>query len=139
MGPMGVDRAYLKARVREARDAMRNLIRLSSKPFESLSLDEIYSMRYQIIVLAEAIGSICIHIALEDLNYEPSSLSDCVSYLSQAGLLDCAEDIISMFKLRNLLVHRYWVIDDRKVMSSVRENFKCVERFLKWVEERYGL
>lgn len=44
-----------------------------------------------------------------------------------------------MFKLRNLLVHRYWVIDDRKVMSSVRENFKCVERFLKWVEERYGL
>lgn len=79
---MGVDRAYLKARVREARDAMRNLIRLSSKPFESLSLDEIYSMRYQIIVLAEAIGSICIHIALEDLNYEPSSLSDCVSYLS---------------------------------------------------------
>ena len=88
-------------------------------------------MRYQIIVLAEAIGSICIHIALEDLNYEPSSLSDCVSYLSQTGLLDCAEDIISMFKLRNLLVHRYWVIDDRKVVSSVRENFKCVNEVLE--------
>ena len=136
---MGVDRAYLRARIREARDAMRNLIRLTSKPFESLSPDERYSMRYHVIVLAEAVGSICVHIALEDLNYEPTSFSDCVSYLSQAGLLDCAEDIISMFKLRNLLVHRYWVIDDRRVISSVREDFKCVEDFFRRVEERYGL
>ena len=136
---MGVDRAYLRARIREARDAMENLNRLASKPFDTLSPDEKYSMRYQVIVLAEAIGSICVHIALEDLNYEPSSFSDCVSYLSRIGLLDCAEDLIGILRLRNLLVHRYWVIDDRRVISSVREDFKCVEDFFRRVEERYGL
>jgi len=38
-----------------------------------------------------------------------------------------------------LLVHRYWVVDDFRVYSSVRENFKCVEEFSNTVKERYGL
>ncbi|MBE0517485.1 MAG: DUF86 domain-containing protein [Methanophagales archaeon] len=28
--------------------------------------------------------------------------------------------------MRNLLVHRYWEVDDFKVYSSVKENFRCV-------------
>ncbi len=38
-----------------------------------------------------------------------------------------------------MLVHRYWVVDDFRVYSAVKENFKCVEEFAKSVEDRYVL
>ena len=136
---MGVDPDYLRSRIREAREAMRHLLRLTSRPFEALSLDEKCSMRYHIVVLAEAIGSICIHICLRELNYEPESYPDCLSYLGDAGLISCVGNLIGIVRLRNLLVHKYWVVDDQRVYISVRENFKCVLEFLRMVEDRYGL
>jgi uncharacterized protein YutE (UPF0331/DUF86 family) len=33
--------------------------------------------------------------------------------------------------LRNLLVHRYWVINDENIYESIKGDFKCVEEFLK--------
>jgi len=41
--------------------------------------------------------------------------------------------------LRNILVHRYWTVDDVKVYDFVKGNFKCVEQLIKGVEERYGI
>jgi Protein of unknown function DUF86. len=35
---------------------------------------------------------------------------------------------VALIRLRNLLVHRYWVIDDERVYWSVRNNFKCILR-----------
>ena len=70
-------------------EAVKELERLTSKPFDELSFDERHSMRYPIIVLAEAIGSICIHLSLEDLGYEPESYSDCLAYLRQRNSRMC--------------------------------------------------
>ncbi|MCD6443554.1 DUF86 domain-containing protein [Candidatus Bathyarchaeota archaeon] len=39
--------------------------------------------------------------------------------------------------LRNLLVHRYWTIDDGKVYENIKSDFKCVEELLKKVEEEF--
>ena len=108
---------------------MAELERITSKRFEELSIDERYSMRYQIIVLAEAIGSLCLHISIEELGCEPDSYSDCLSRLRDAGIIDCAEDLVKIIRMRNLLVHRYWNVDDSMVYSSVRGNFECVNRF----------
>ena len=137
MSPSSIDSAYLKVRVKEVVEAVKELERLTSHSFDAFSFDERHSMRYQIIVLAEAIGSICIHISLEDLGYEPESYSDCIAYLRDKGIVGCAEELIKIVRMRNLLVHRYWDIDDLRVYSSVKENFKCVGEFLKTVEEQY--
>lgn len=136
---MSIDSEYLKGRVKEVVEAVKELKRLTAQRFEVLSFDERHSMRYQIIVLAEAIGNICIHISLEDLGYEPESYSDCLTYLRDKRVIRSGEDLIKIIKMRNLLVHRYWEVDDFKVHSSVKENFRCVEEFLKTVEDRYGL
>lgn len=139
MSSSSIDSDYLKVRVKEAIEAVKELERLTSKPFNELSFDERHSMRYQIIVLAEAIGSICIHISMEDLGYEPESYSDCIAYLRDKEIVGCAEELIKIIRMRNLLVHRYWVVDDFRVYSSAKENFKCVDEFSKSVEGRYGL
>jgi len=81
-------------------EAVKELKRLNAQRFEELSFDERHSMRYQIIVLAEAIGNICIHISLEDLGYEPESYSDCLTYLRDKSDIRSGEDLIKRYGLR---------------------------------------
>ena len=42
-------------------------------------------------------------------------------------------DIVSLFKLRNLLVHRYWIIDDEKIYHNVKRDFKNILDFIERV------
>ena len=108
---------------------MAELERITSKQFEELSIDERYSMRYQIIVLAEAIGSLCLHISIEELGYEPDSYSDCLSRLKDAGIIDCAEDLVKIIRMRNLLVHRYWNVDDSMVTAPLEATLSVLTDF----------
>ena len=134
-----IDKNFLKKRMQDVEQAMKNLERIASKPYEELSLDEKFSMRYHVIVLAEAIGSICLHIAIEDFGYRAESYGDCLKYLGERKLIRCVEDLTAIMRMRNLLVHRYWLADDSIIYTSIRKNFGCVSEFLRVVGERYGI
>lgn len=134
-----VDAEYLKGQIRDIRETILELRRLTSKPYGQMSSDERYSMRYQIVVLVEALGSLCLHIAAEDFKCEPESYSECFDLLEKRGLVSCAEDLIKLSRLRNLVVHRYWVIDDSKVYDSIRGNFICVQELVEGVSRKYGI
>ncbi|MGC8832226.1 MAG: DUF86 domain-containing protein [Thermoproteota archaeon] len=136
---MVVNKAYLKGRINEARECIKEIERIVSKPYVNLTSDEKYSLRYQIIVLVEAIGSACLHITMEDLNHESESYRDCIRYLEKSGIATRVEDIVKVIGLRNLLIHRYWVIDDLKIYESAKKDFQRIEDFLRAVESRYEL
>ena len=134
-----VNLTYLKDRIAEVRQVINELKKLSSNPYEELTVDEKNSIRYQIIVLAEAIGSICLHIAIEDLGYEPKSYTECFAYMGSKNIVKYVDELIKIVRLRNLLVHKYWIIDDLKVYTSIKRNFDCIEELLKAVENKYGI
>jgi len=136
---MAVDTEYLKGRIIEVEEVVREIERLGLKPYSSLSSDEKYSLRYHVVVLVEALGSICLHICIEVFGREPRSYPESFKLLEQKGLTDCSEDLVKMARLRNILVHRYWSIDDAKVYDSVKRNFKCVKQLIKSVEKKYGI
>ena len=136
---MGVDAGYLKQRMTEVLEAISELKRLTSKPYSKLRSDERYSIRYHVIVLAESVGSMCVHVATEDLRREPLSYSECFKMLEDEGVFDCAKDLIETMRLRNLLVHRYWTIDDAQVYDSIKKNFECVHKFLRSMKGKYGI
>jgi uncharacterized protein YutE (UPF0331/DUF86 family) len=137
---MPVDVSQLKQRIAEVLDAKTDLKRLTSKTYETLSGDEKFAIRYNVIVLAEALGSICVHIAIEDLGQAPDSFSVCFELLDEQGICEtCAEDLSGIIKLRNLLTHRYWIIDDQRVYDSVKNGFYAVDKFLEAVEEKYAI
>lgn len=122
----------VKLRIKEVEETIKDLIRLVSKPFSSLSVDELNSMKYNIIVLVEALVALCIHVAREQYNYTPRTYTDAVRYiLERIGLTECVEDLVVLVRLRNLLIHRYWIIDDHKVYASVKEDFKCIDKLLE--------
>jgi uncharacterized protein YutE (UPF0331/DUF86 family) len=137
---MPVDVSQLKQRINEVLDAKAELKRLTFKAYSELSLDEKYAIRYHIIVLAEALGGICLHVAKEDLEQEPLSYSECFRLLDEEGICgDCAKDLAAMVRLRNLLTHRYWIIDDQQVYNSIKNDFRGVNIFLESVKEKYAV
>jgi uncharacterized protein YutE (UPF0331/DUF86 family) len=132
------DKDIVDSKARDIRNSMAELIRLTSKKFEEMSIDELYSMRYQIIVMVEAIGALCSYIALEVYGYEPSSIKDCIAYICERNSIRNIEDMKALVGLRNLLVHRYWTIENKRVYDSIKENFKCVEELLNVIATKYG-
>ena len=59
---MPIDPTVLKHRIKEIRSSISELANLTSKPFEELNINEIYSIRYLIIVIVEALVSLHPHI-----------------------------------------------------------------------------
>ena len=136
---MPIDADQLKQRIEDVLDSKLELIRMTTKPYELLNMEEKFAIRYHIIVFAEAIGSICTHIAAEDLNLKPQSYSDCFKMLEEKKIcVGCAKDLISIVRLRNLLTHRYWKIEDKQIYESVKNDFRSVDKFLQSVKERYA-
>jgi len=69
--PINIDQ--LKQRINEILESKNELNRLTLKPYSKMSIEEKHAVRYHIIVIAEALGSICLQIAMEDLKRAPQS------------------------------------------------------------------
>lgn len=137
---MPVNVAQTKQRITEILDAKAQLKRLTSKPYEELTMEQKYAIRYHVIVLAEALGSVCMHVAREDLKQDPMSYSECFSLLDDEGITGgLAQELTKLVRLRNLLTHRYWVIDDNQVYNSIKNDFRGVDSFLECVKDKYAI
>ncbi len=137
---MPVDMSQIKQRITEVLDAKAELKRLTLKPYAELNIEEKYAIRYHVIVLAEALGSVCLHVAKEDLQQEPLSYSECFKLLDEEDISDnCAKELTALVRLRNLLTHRYSIIDDNQVYNSIKNDFKNVSKFLESVQDKYAI
>ncbi len=134
---MPVDSTVVTERISDARSAIKDLNRIVSKPYNTLSIDEKYSMRYNIIVLVEAIVALCNHILAEDMNETASSYRESVGKVAEALGIPCTEDLQAIVGLRNLLIHRYHTIADSKIYEYIKTDFKCIEELLRKIEEMY--
>ena len=137
---MPVDVSQIKQRLTEVLDAKIQLKKLTIKPYEKLDMNEKYAIRYHVIVLAEALGNVCLHVAKEEFRQEPSSYSECFRLLDDEGVSDgCAKELTKLVRLRNPLTHRYWIIDDYQVYNSIKNDFSGVDSFLESVQDKYAV
>ena len=134
---MPVDVDLVRNKIDDIKFSIEELKRLTSKDFIDIDVDERYSIRYNIIVLVESLVSLCMHIAVEAYGKTPSSYRESVRFIAERLNMGCISDLESIVGLRNLLIHRYWTVDDERVYESVKENFHCVEGLLKRIEETY--
>ena len=134
---MPVDPTVLKHRIKEIRSSISELANLTSKPFEELNINEIYSIRYLIIVIVEALVSLCIHISTEAYNETPESYREAIRIIGSRLGIKCIRDLETLVALRNLLIHRYWTIDDKQIHESIKRNFECLDSFLTRIEEEF--
>lgn len=129
---MSVNEEHVQAGIREINDAVQMLRDLTGRVFEDLTIHERLSTRYLVIQLVESASSICMHILLSLYNEKVEGFPECFVRLGDKGIIpkDLASTLSSAARLRNLLVHRYWVIVDEKVFESARKGLNDFEGFV---------
>jgi len=133
---MGLNLDAVEARFREINDASLALRGLMEKDFEELSFHERMSMRYLVIQLVEAAASVSVHLLSRLFDERVEGYADCFRRLGERKVIakGLSERLASAASLRNLLVHRYWEIDDLRVYASIEggiEDFEVFRRELR--------
>ena len=132
-----VNRDFLRELYSDVKESINVVLKLVSKPYEELSDTEKFAIRYQIIVIAEALIAMALHIVRRKYNYKPKTPIHAISFLKETLSIpeETYNDVVNIVKLRNLLVHRYWIIDDRKIYENMKNNF---EKILNFIERIIG-
>jgi len=132
---LSLNEEHVEARIREINDSVQMLKDIMSKGFRELSVHEKLSMRYLLIQLVEAASSICMHILLSAFNEGAEGFPECFIRLGVKDVIpqDLASRLASAARLRNLLVHRYWVINDEKAYGGIKKGVEDFQAFIMYV------
>ncbi|HDI74382.1 MAG TPA: DUF86 domain-containing protein, partial [Thermoprotei archaeon] len=81
-------------------------------------------LRHLILIVVESAASIAIHILSEAFNESAESYGEAFIKLAYRGVLssDVAEEMALLAKLRNLIVHRYWLVDDIRIYEEAKSS-----------------
>lgn len=129
--------------VSELRKSSNHLRELSKLDKEGLikDPDKIGSTKYNFIVAIESCIDMCNHIISRNGFRAPDSYSDTFKVMGEIGALDkdFANEMISMAKFRNRLVHLYWEVDNDllyNILKTRLDDFKQfinqISQFLEW-------
>lgn len=90
------------------------------------------ALKYCLIEIAEAMADTLQHLLARRKGLAAESYLELVKKASQSALVD--PDLLGrlkfFFKFRNLLVHRYWEIDDRGLLQETRKGLEDFELFM---------
>ncbi len=90
------------------------------------------SLKYSIIVIAEAIGSILQHILAKKYNIPVSGFSEAINKAKNKELISSPllERLLPFMRFRNLLVHQYWKINDQVFLQQIRTGHQDFTEFI---------
>jgi len=124
--------------VGEAKEAIEEM-----KDITSMSRDEFiksrrarFSLRYSIVMAVEALADLAIAILEKDFNEVVESYREAFIKLLEKGIIsaETAESMVKLVGLRNLIVHRYWVVNDLRIYEEAkRGGIKVLEEFISEV------
>ncbi|MBI5378743.1 MAG: DUF86 domain-containing protein [Nitrospirae bacterium] len=129
----------IKTLEKDLLDAVSEIRSLLAGEAETFVNDQkaIYSLRYLLIEAVEAMANICNHILARTTGQVPKGYPDCFEKLADGGILtkELSMKLKKMAGLRNILIHRYWQIDDRRVFRTTRDNIGDFEEFLRQINK----
>lgn len=101
--------------------------------------EKVRSARYSLVVAVEAAAAICNHLCARR-GRAPDSYPGCFEDLAVLGIIggELAGRLAAMARLRNLLVHGYGRVDDRRLHRTLREDLGDLEAFLTAIGEYIG-
>jgi uncharacterized protein YutE (UPF0331/DUF86 family) len=114
-------------------DALRRLRELGQLPLDEFLADfrNPESAKYLLIVATEAAIDICNHIVARRGGRAPEDYADCFAILVDLKVIsgDLAGRLQQMARFRNLLVHVYWRIDNRRIYEALRNDLRDLDAF----------
>jgi len=125
----------LSEEVRKASDSLSEYARLPEKEILS-NKTTLNAVKYNFIVAIQAVIDICHHIVARLAGKVPDEYGECFLILREMGYIDqdYAIKLKSMAGFRNILVHLYHEVDDRRVIKHLKEDLKVIDDFLNVVK-----
>jgi uncharacterized protein YutE (UPF0331/DUF86 family) len=127
--------ALVAARAAEIRENVAKIREYTAVPDEEFWADEryLYSVMHLLLVAIEATAALCSHAVARLARQTPASYAECFETLQSLHVVDdeLARRLVLMARFRNILVHRYWEVDDARVLDYARHNLDDFERFLE--------
>lgn len=120
----------LLARLGERRERLS--IYGERSPEEYLENEEaVAASKYLLITAIEDVLSVANHVVASEGYRSPVDYADAFAVLRDQDVLeeDLAERLMAMARFRNLLVHQYVEIDDRRVYAYLREDLADFDAF----------
>ncbi|MCY0868392.1 MAG: DUF86 domain-containing protein [Desulfurococcus sp.] len=136
----GVDREFVEKTIREIEEGLSEIRSSVALDMESFMRDKSrrFTARYSIILIVEAAADLGIAILRQCFNEKAESYREVFVKLAEKGVLsyNTARGMSLLASLRNMIVHRYWGIDDARIYSEAKSSgIKAVESFIREVEE----
>lgn len=123
---MNIDIEKIKQRISEIKENITKIEKYSTVPEDEFWKDErnILSIKHLLLESIEACGTICVHILAKKIFKASSSFSECFENLFKSKVIDkdLTDKLIMMARFRNILVHRYWEIIDKKILDYAKNN-----------------
>lgn len=126
----------------EINAALHKLGRYSGISVEEFlsSSEKVDSAKYNLIIAIEGAIDICNSIVARAGGRAPRDHADCFAILGELKLLpgEFVDRLKRMAKFRNLLVHLYWKVDDRKVYQILNTDIPDIRDYLKAIDRVIG-
>lgn len=114
-------------------DEIAALRRLARRPAEELLADEdvLAGVKYRFVVATEVCIDVGRHVAASEGLRAPRDYADVFTVLADAGLLPAptAAGLRDTARFRNLLVHGYGRVDDRRVVEILHTRLDELQAF----------
>jgi uncharacterized protein YutE (UPF0331/DUF86 family) len=132
-----VDSERLSRALRDLERSVNFIEQILNRPLDEFLNDHeaVYALRYAVIEAVEAAVQIGL-ILLRETGARPASFGEVFQMLGERGIIprDLAAAMRRFAGLRNLLVHRYWEVDDAKLYRELKEEgLKTLRRFMRHV------
>jgi uncharacterized protein YutE (UPF0331/DUF86 family) len=138
-----VNAELIRTKATAIRRNIERITRLASLPDEQFWSDErnIETVKLWLIELVQDAADLCNHLAARLAHQVPLSYPECFEVLGDEGILEksLADSLRAMARFRNLLVHRYWDVDDQRVLQIARTQLDDLEQFLEAVGRITGI
>jgi len=125
-------KSYL-SEIRRNSLALNQLIDQNELTPESVPLK---AAKYILIELAEAMSNTIQHILAKEKGIAVSGYIDAVAKGYENGILsqDLFQRLKPFFDFRNSLIHRYWMIDDRRLIDEIKTGRNDFDSFIDEIE-----
>ena len=125
-------KSYL-AEIRRNSLALNQLIDQDELTPDSVPLK---AAKYILIELAEAMSNIIQHILAKEKGVAVSGYIDAVTKGYENGILsdDLFQRLKPFFDFRNSLIHRYWIIDDQRLIGEIKTGRNDFDSFIEEID-----
>jgi uncharacterized protein YutE (UPF0331/DUF86 family) len=93
------------------------------------------ALKYLLIEAVEAISDVCQHLLAKSMGVVCNGYVDCILKAGTNGIIQegLSRKLRKLADLRNSLIHRYWIIDDRELFNLCLSNLEDLSEFASQV------